>query len=461
MARFIYAFVLAGALGIAGCPASNPPGSTDLPKDLDTNTSDSLGNDGAGVDTIPGEDLLGDSPAPTDNQVLDIHVEDSPATPDTIPGDIPTVDVPGPCAGLECLPTCVSDSDCDMGHVCVPHHDGCCTECVPFCEICYMTEGSYCPETPPDDLCELGLITATEVGPCWFEVEYTGEDGTDLLFMDGCMDHTENLPNNQCGLAFDDMTDSFEVACNWCGPVKYTKAACGEAMVELTPVCVHAPHLVAAGGPLPVAVYGQTGCADYHHAEVVQDGFDIQITLWGLSDADPCDEVDACGAQDWSYAGLVFAEAPNPGAYTVTVAGAVTQIVGASGGIIAEPACQDDCASPELATFDWTLEAMTDGAVTGDCMPPPGDPGSPVTFDGACQDFTVSGQDWDLPSHALHCNDSEVYFGNGAPYIVDARTCDPDPLGWTGEILLLGVAQAWTDPSVGTRLFLLRGLKQP
>ena len=87
-------------------------------------------------------------------------------------------------------------------------------------------------------------------------------------------------------------------------------------------------------------------------------------------------------------------------------------------------------------------------------------PGTPVTFAGTCQEFAVSGQDWALPTQALHCNDGEIFFGAAAPYVVDARTCDPDPLGWTGEMLMLGVAQTWTDPSGGTNLFLLRGLKQ-
>jgi len=386
---------------------------------------------------------------------------------DTVPPmDTPPVDSGDPCAGLDCLPTCASDADCGgMGLVCVFHHDGCCSECVPFCEICYMSEGTYCPGTPPDQQCELGLITATEVGPCWFEVEYEGEAGTDLVFMDGCMDHTVDLPVNGCSLSYDDMANTFEVACNWCGAVPYTQAACAEAMVELTALCVHAPHLVGAGGPFPVAIYGQTGCATFHHAQVQQDGTDVDITLWGLVDPlDPCGDHDACGGQDWIYAGLVWAEAPNPGAYNVTVGGVVTQTVGATGGIVAEPACQDDCAHPELETFDWTTEILSEAPIQAGCADLPDldwGPGTPVTFDGACQDYTVGGPSWTFPNQALHCNDGEVYFGGGAPYTVDARTCDPDPLGWTGEILLLGVSQGWTDPSLGTKLFLLRGLKQP
>lgn len=444
------ALSLLAVLFLAGCPSSKTPIEQDGPGPVDGLTADS-----AGDDATPGDAAVEDRVAPPDTAAEDARPRpDAPPAEDKLPAD------PDPCAGLDCVATCASDADCDMGHVCVLHHDGCCSDCVSFCEICYMDEGTWCPEPPPDDLCEVGLITATEVGPCWFEVTYEGEDGTDVLFMDGCMDHAENLPVNQCGLSYDDLSDSFEVACNWCGPVKYSKAACGEAMVELTPGCVHAPHLVAAGGPFPVAVYGQAGCATYHHAEVVQDGFDVQITLWGLADSDPCDEQEACGAKSWVYAGLVWAEAPTPGAYTVQVGG-FTQTVGATGGIVAEPECQDDCAWPELETYAWTLEMLGGEEIHGGCFPPPGAPGSAVAFEGTCQDFVVTGQDWSFPAQTLHCNDGELYFGSGAPYTVDARTCDPDPLGWTGEMIILGLSQGWTDPSGGPQMFLLRGEKQP
>ncbi len=453
MYRFTSMLFLAALSLLVGCPTSKVPSATNSPDVGDAAVADRVLGD-IPQDTDPVDTSVEDTAPP-----LDIPVQDTAPPPDTNPEDITQADLPGPCEGLDCLPTCSSDADCPPGNICVPHHDDCCSDCVPFCEICYMAGGgTWCAETPPDDLCEVGTITATEVGLCWFDVTYTGEDGTDVLFMDGCMDHAENLPINQCGLTYEDMTNSFEVACNWCGPVKYTKAACGEAMVELTPLCVHAPHLVAAGGPFPVAIYGQTGCASFDHAEVVQDGFDVQVTLWGLADSDPCDEYDACGPKSWVYTGLVWAEAPNPGAYTVTVAGAVTQIVGASGGIIAEPDCQDDCAGPELETYDWTLEALTGEPVTGDCFTPPGDPGTALNFEGACQDYVVSAEGWGVPAQVLHCNDGEVYFGDGAPYIIDARTCDPDPLGWVGETLMLGISQDWSDPSGGTALFLLRGL---
>ena len=421
MPRLVLAMLLAGLVFVTGCPSSSPPGMVDVP---------------AGADTV--------------------HQDFGPEGPPTDSGD--------PCAGLDCLPTCATDEDCGgMGLVCVFHNDGCCSECVPFCEVCSMSEGTYCAADPPDDLCAIGTITTTEVGPCWFEVVYAGAQGSDLAFMDGCMDHAVNLPKNGCGLTYDDQSDRFEVACSWCGAVPYTQEACAGALVELTPLCVHAPHMVTAGGPFPVAVYGQTGCAEFHHAEVQQDGADVDITLWGMVDpVNPCAAHDACGAQDWVYAGLVWAEAPSPGAYTVTVGGAVTQIVGASGGLIAPLACQDDCASPDLETFGWDMEVLSEGPVQGGCADLPSldwGPGTPVVFDGACQDFSVSGQDWTFPTTALHCADGEVYFGDDVPYSVDARTCDPDPLGWTGEILLLGVSQAWTDPALGTKLFLLRGLK--
>ncbi len=442
MHHSIPALFLAGILFISGCPTSQSPIPLDAPTGDDTAPVDLIRGDVAGVDTVS---------------------TDTPTLRDTHPADTHPADLPDPCADLDCEATCALDEDCGMGNVCIFHHDGCCSECVPFCELCSMSAGTYCPGTPPDDLCELGLLTVTEVGPCWFEVEYASEEGTDVLVMDGCMDHIENLPLNGCGLEYDYLTDTFEVACNWCGPVPYTQAACDTSLVELTPLCVHAPHLVGAGSPFPVAIYGQTGCAAFHHAEVEQDGVDVDITLWGTVDPlAPCEEHDACGAPQWIYTGLVWAEAPNPGPYNVTVAGVVHQIVGASGGIIAEPACQDDCAWPELETFAWSLDHLSGADVQGMCSPPdvPEIPGTKVLVTGGCQDFSFSGPDWPFPSQALHCNDGEVFFGGGAPYTVDARVCDMDPLGITTSILLLGIARDWSDPAGGAQLFALHGLKQ-
>lgn len=443
MSRLIAALLIATLGLVTGCPTSTPPGKADVPTAADAAPEELVGQDAPGPDTVIPEDTL-------------------PPTDTLPPMDTPSPDTPDPCAGVDCLATCATDADCDMGHVCVPHHDGCCSDCVPFCELCYMSEGTWCPAAPPDDLCELGLITTTEVGPCWFEVEYEGVDGTDVLFMDGCMDHVENLPVNGCSLSYDDDTDSFEVACNWCGPLPYTQAACDTAMTELTALCVHAPNVVGAGGPFPIAVYGQTGCATFHHAEVQQDGFDVEVTLWGLVDPlNPCEDHDECGPGTWIYTGLVWADAPNPGAYDVIVGGGHHATVGASGGIIGDPVCQDDCAWPELETYAWTLDHLTSDEAQGLCFGPgaPTVVGTDMTISGACQDYLFIGEDWFDSGDAFYCNDGELLFGAGPPYQMEGTVCDTNVLGINDAIMVLGIHHGWTDPSGDTTLFVLRGMQ--
>jgi len=234
-----------------------------------------------------------------------------------------------------------------------------------------------------------------------------------------------------------------------------------DPFVKLTPLCVHAPGVVGAGGPFAVAVYGQTGCAEFHHAEVKQDGFDVDITLWGLKDlTSPCAEHDACGPTEWIYAGLVWADAPNPGAYTVTVGG-FKVIVGASGGIIGEPVCQDDCAWPELETYAWTLDHLTSKEVYGGCFGPemPGVIGSDMTVTGACQDYIFKGDEWTLDDDVFHCSDGALLFGSGPPYLTGGTVCDTNVLGINDPIMILGIHHGWTNPTDETELFVLHGAK--
>ncbi|MFH1532623.1 MAG: hypothetical protein ABIK09_18005 [Pseudomonadota bacterium] len=234
-----------------------------------------------------------------------------------------------------------------------------------------------------------------------------------------------------------------------------------ESFVKLTPLCVHAPWVVGAGGPFAVAVYGETGCAEFHHAEVQQDGFDVDVTLWGLKDpTGPCAEHDACGSTQWIYTGLVWVDAPNPGAYTVTVEG-FKVVVGASSGIIDDPACQDDCAWPELETYAWTLDHLTSQEVGGLCFEPgaPGVVGADMTLTGACQDYFFKGDNWPLDGDAFHCNDGALLFGSGPPYMTGGTVCDTNPLGINDPIMVLGIHHGWSDPIDDTGLFVLHGAK--
>ena len=234
-----------------------------------------------------------------------------------------------------------------------------------------------------------------------------------------------------------------------------------DSFVQLQPLCVHAPGVVGAGGPFAVAVYGRTGCAEFHHVEVQQDGFEVEITLWGLKvPANPCAEHDACGPEQWIYTGLVWADAPNPGAYAVTVGG-FEVTVGASGGIIDDPECQDDCTWPELETYAWTLDHLTSDDVQGLCDGPgaPTVVGTDMTITGACQDYIFSGEDWFAGGDAYHCSDGALLFGAGPPYVMEGTVCDTNVLGINDAIMVLGINHGWTNPTEDTELFVLHGVK--
>ncbi len=408
----------------------------------------------------------------------DEHCETNP------PGCCGTCLPDNPCAGLDCLATCVSDYDCPPEALCVYYENDCCSMCFPTCEGCRMSAGEYCPGQPPDDLCEIGRISVVELGPCIFSLTYSGDAGDETVYVNGCSDLILNLDNNACGLQYVADTDTFLVACNWCGQVPYTQAYCdcvpdcrgrhcgpdgcgglcgscpegctcsdqGQCLgcplqeVELVPSCVHAPYLVGAGGSFPLAVFGEIGCAWFDLVDVRVDGFDIDVTLIGSADpAQSCPQLEVCPGDMWTYIGLIWLPAPNPGPYTITVADAFVLQVVASGGIIEEPACQDDCAYPPLEGTNWTLSHLSSWEVAGSCG------GylnavSDLIFDGSCQNYTVVNEDWTFPTQALHCNDGQIFFGTQAVYPADATVCPvTDP---ASPIRILGIAnQGYGDPA--------------
>jgi hypothetical protein len=226
----------------------------------------------------------------------------------------------------------------------------------------------------------------------------------------------------------------------------------GSTATDLVPACVHVPNLVGAGGTLPIAVYGQTtGCTSYDHADVTVSGYDIHVQLVGSTIRS-----GVCPACLWTYIGLVQAPVPTPGAYRVTVEGAGTWTAVASGGIIESPACQDDCPSPPVSAYDWTLAHLSSQEVATGC----GDYVNvdvPVTFQttgGPCQDFTVSGAGWPFAATAEQCTDSLVLFGAEPPYWESASVC-PGPGGSPARVML-GVAVG-RGAGVLDRVFLLEG----
>lgn len=406
--------------------------------------------------------------------------------------------VPGedPCATVDCIWQCDLDSDCGTGEECLFYGEGCCSECAPFCELCYMSAGEYCNGTPPDELCEVGKITVVEVGTCWFEISYAGEDGTDVFLANGCEDFAFNLEVNACGFQFDADQDLFTVACNWCGPVKYTQdfcqcvpacegkqcgddgcggscgvcadgctcidgqcAGCGEDVVKLDPLCVHFPAMVPAGTPFPVAVYGMAQCAVYDHYEVTAEGTSYTVELfgtmpsWGL-----CIPLETCSEEEWVYSGIVWLEAPNPGAYTVTV-GDFMGVVGATGGLIGEPACQDDCGTPLLENFAWLLKILSSDEIAGTCLTPGSGQyvGTPMEVSGTCQNYSL-GAILELPQMPLkHCNDGELFFGQAAPYWMDATVCGTNPMVDGHPTVIVGTIQGAFGAPVDTQAFVVEG----
>lgn len=404
-----------------------------------------------------------------------------------------------PCADPGCVKECDLDVDCGPGESCIWWGEGCCSECHPECEFCYIEAGTFCPQPDPPDGCEKGLLTVSDVGVCWFEVTYAGEDGIDTFLADGCVGYSVNLDNNGCGLTFDEFGGYFEVACNWCGTVEYAKgnceclpdctgkscgddgcggscgecdlgcfcneagqcAGCADELIELEPLCVHVPSVVQAGEAFAVAIYGQPGCSNFDHYEVDTNGTEYQITLYGTASPDPdCPPLTFCEAEQWSYIGLVWLNAPNPGPYTVKVGQNFIGVAGATGGIVGEPSCDDACASPTLENYDWTMNALTQDPLLAQCIEPGSDlyQNAPLTLTGACQDYVLEAV-IDLPQiPATHCTDGHILFGSQAPYWMEATVCGTDPLIDGHDTIILGTIQGSLGSPLPAQLFMATGL---
>ncbi len=347
-------------------------------------------------------------------------------------------------------------------------------------------------------MCEVGTITVEEVGPCWFEIQYVGEDGTDLFLADGCQDFAQNLEVNGCGLQFDAETSTFEVACNWCGEVEYAQdncectpncqgkecgpdgcggscgscdigcfcsaggqcTGCSEETIEVDPICAHAPSVVGAGAPFAVAIYGLPGCSEFDHYEVDSEGTSHHIRIFATASADPdCPPLASCNEMDWSYLGLVWINAPNPGAYNVKVGNSFEFVVGASCGLISEPACQDDCGTPLLENYDWTLKALADTPVMSQCLDAENAlyVGEQITFTGTCQDYVLEPV-LELPAIPIkHCTDGHLLFGEEAPYWMEGTVCGTDPMIDGHLPVILGTIQDSLGAPVPTQAFLVEG----
>jgi len=479
------------------------------------------GDGAAGADATPDltpevADTTPDAADAADAADLPLDVPDAPHAADTAPDtadatpDAPDT-APGPvdCDALACRATCATDEDCDLGQLCVGYAQGCCTACMPRCDDdCYLEAGTYCPENAGDDACVLADIALDEVGPCAFELVATGEDGrVDRLLVDGCGPFVLNLPETGCSAELDADTRELLVACNWCGRFAYAPAFCGcqpdcegrecgpdgcggscgscevgcscssagqclgcggEPEVPLTPACVHVPTLVGAGGVIPVAIYGRPGCDRFERVEIEQDtqagATRYTLRVVGVSSlTGVCEPLGSCpddGTHRWSYLGLVPLAAPTPGAYEVKVVGEDgTHAVIASGGDIEEPACLGVCAGLAPTAWDWTFLGVTGEALANQCHGPgsTGWLGTPLTFEGSCQSFTVQATNWPWSPNAFICTGGgALTFGDEAPHWTEATIC-PAPTGSGAPALLLGVTQGAGGGVDAPLLFVMEG----
>jgi hypothetical protein len=403
-----------------------------------------------------------------------------------------------PCANVDCIWECDIDTDCDSGDSCIIYGEGCCSECQPQCEICYMKGTTYCPGPAPSENCEIGLIEVEEVGPCWFEITYTGEDGVDMFLADGCVGFSQNLDLNECGLTYDEFGDVFLVACNWCGQVEYSPnfcdckpdcegqecgpdgcggicgscepgclctadgfcAGCGDDLVELDPLCVHVPSVVQAGQAFAVAVYGETGCMVFDHYEVDTVGTTHNVTLFGKTQQwAECPPADTCSSESWIYSGLIWLDAPNPGGYVVNI-GTFSGEAGASGGIIGEPECDEDCAFPALSDYIWTMLQLSEESIAGICLSPDQETyiGETMNLDGTCPDYTLASF-MELPDiPATHCTEDRLLFGAQAPYWMEATKCGSNPMVDGHLPIILGTIQDSFGSPLPAQMFVVEGV---
>jgi hypothetical protein len=341
------------------------------------------------------------------------------------------------CSGKNCEAECASDPDCAAGRECVFYEDGCCSQCQPIvcqtdadcsaCEVCEPLTGE-CLATPcangcgadadcaPDERCEFDAQGCC--GSCqWFD-RCAGLDCVATCVMDA-----DCAPGDFCQVYEDG-------CCSMCLPA-------GDEVL-LVPACVHAPRVVQAGGEFPLAVFGPIGCAWFDRVDVAAVGFDIQVRLIGLASPDPdCPQLTGCAYEDWAYMGLVWLPAPDPGGYRVTVSDSVTVTVGASGGIIEEPACQDDCPPPDLSARPWSLVSRSEAPLSASCGGFRND-GRPVQFQGQCQDYTVQAEYWRYPTDVHHCTDDWLYFGMGPFFQAEASVCHSSDASAPPRLLGIG-----------------------
>jgi hypothetical protein len=255
--------------------------------------------------------------------------------------------------------------------------------------------------------------------------------------------------------------------------------------VDVEILCHHVPSLVGAGGGAPVAVFGQIADATDHFDAFIEaqvDGDQVTLTVTGQDLCcahDPnCGQYVTYDTCDREFALVAYPVLPNPGGYWVTLNGQEIGMVGASGGIIAEPACDDACVQPPYEDYDWTVtHALPD--YISDPDGPPSWMGcadapmmdSPVPITGSCQTYSIA-EIWTLLplpmpmpdlSDIFACTDSHLLFGTEAPYMLEATRCmTPQALSGS-DAVIVGIANiaGWQPGDDTVLTFVVRGSEQP
>ena len=202
-------------------------------------------------------------------------------------------------------------------------------------------------------------------------------------------------------------------------------------VVEMEVSCAHAPRVVSAGAPLPLAVFSEAGgCAIYDHAQVAIEGSQVYVTLIGLEEPET-----PCPPCIFDTLGLVTIDLPpGPGSFQVHV-GDFTFPVYVSLGDLGAPGCDDDCPGPPLGSWAWKYQLLSSAPPETGCGAP-WDIGSSAAFEGGCQDYTLVNADWPLEAQATHCMEHYVFFGSSTTEPVTDGTLCASPLGGDAPMLL-------------------------
>ncbi len=128
---------------------------------------------------------------------------------------------------LEGTPFCCDNPGCPTNAPCIYANGdyGRCGE-TPACN-CNEFYGIYCPDA--ENTCEeIEQVRVTGGNDCTFDIEFSlTDDSTVSMEVEGCGSFIENLENPGCSVSYSAHTNTFEIACNWCGATIFSKDNCG------------------------------------------------------------------------------------------------------------------------------------------------------------------------------------------------------------------------------------------